>query len=276
VASTLELIDVTAAESHAACDPEGMGRKAGFGDAPNRFPGCAMRIKKFNKQLVAAVISTLSALVLAPVAVGQERPVTAAATGFYGGVSLRDRGTESVGLNVGAATSTWTRFATPVVDESPSRALVFGGYRWRNDVAVEALFVSADKYALRPADGPPASGGVGLGVGNSALGLADAQSRNWNLDVYTSWAFYKSFALYGRLGYGLAETTPGLIGPAIVNGVDPRRGRDGVNYGVGLRYDKNSDLGLRLEYARSGRFGLELGSTLPESDHVTFGVQYRF
>jgi len=49
-----------------------------------------------------------------------------------------------------------------------------------------------------------------------------------------------------------------------------------VNYGVGVRYDMNSDLGLRLEYARFGRFGLELGSTLPESDHVTFGVQYRF
>jgi len=235
-----------------------------------------MKEKIYNKQWLAAVISTVSALVLAPAAHGQERPGVAAATGFYGGVSLRDRGAESIGLNVGAATSIWTRFAAPAVDDSPSRALVFGGYRWRNDVAVEALFVSADKYALRPADGPLPRGGVGLGVGSTALGLADVQSRNWNLDVYTSWSFYKRLALYGRLGYGLAETAPGLIGPVVVNGVDPRRGRDGVNYGVGLRYDMNSDLGLRLEYARFGRFGLELGSTLPESDHVTFGVQYRF
>ena len=235
-----------------------------------------MTTKTVSRQLLAAIISTVSAIALAPVAYGQEHPGAAAATGFYGGVSLRDRGTESIGLNVGAATSTWTRFAAPAVDDSPSRALVFGGYRWRNDIAVEALFISADKYALRPADGPLPRGGVGLGVGNTSLGLADVQSRNWNLDVYTSWSFYKRLALYGRLGYGLAETTPGLIGAGVVNGVDPRRGRDGVNYGVGVRYDMNSDLGLRLEYARFGRFGLELGSTLPESDHVTFGVQYRF
>ncbi len=235
-----------------------------------------MATKNLNKQWFAAVISTVSALVFAPVADAQERPAAPVATGFYGGVSLRDRGAESVGLNVGAATSSWTKFATPAVDDSPSRALLFGGYRWRNDIAVEALFVSADKYALRPADGPAPRGGVGLGAGSTALGLADVQSRNWNLDVYTSWSFYKSFALYGRLGYGLPEATPGLIGPGIGNGVDPRRARDGVNYGVGLRYDLSSDLGLRLEYARFGRIGLELSNLLPESDQLTIGVQYRF
>lgn len=227
-----------------------------------------------NYHRFAAVISTVSALVLAPYAYAQTG--SSAGTGFYGGVSLRAQGTESIGLGVGAAPSLWTRFSAPAAEESTSRALVFGGYRWRNDIAVEALFISADKYALRPADGPLSQVGVGLGVGSTTLGLADAQARNWNLDVYTSWAFYKSFALYGRLGYGLAETAPGFIGPAIVNGVDPRRGRDGVNYGVGLRYDMNSNLGLRLEYARSGRFGLDLSSTLPESDHVTLGMQYRF
>jgi len=235
-----------------------------------------MTMKIYNKQIAVVVISIVSTLGLAPDAYGQERTGLAAGTGFYGGVSLRDRGTESIGLNVGAAPSIWTRLAAPAVDDSPSRALVFGGYRWRNDIAVEALLSAADKYALRPADGAMPRGGIGLGVGSTTLGLADGQSRNWNLDVYTSWSFYKSFALYGRLGYGQAETTPGLIGAGIVNGVDPRRGRDGVNYGVGLRYDMNSDLGLRLEYARFGRFGLDLGSTLPESDHVTFGVQYRF
>jgi len=235
-----------------------------------------MAAKKYTRQWLTAVISTVSALLLMSAAYGQERATVAVPTGFYGGVSLRDRGTESVGLNVGAAASSWTRFAAPAVDESPSRALLFGGYRWRNDIAVEALFVSADKYALRPADGPLPRGGVGLGAGNATLGLTDVQSRNWNLDVYTSWSFYKSFALYGRLGYGLPEANSGLMGPGLGNGVDPRRGRDGVNYGVGLRYDMSSDLGLRLEYARFGRFGLDLGNLLPESDHLTIGVQYRF
>jgi opacity protein-like surface antigen len=236
-----------------------------------------MSTRIIYKQQLIAVISIFSALTLAPVAHGQERTDASAASGFYGGVSLRDRGAENLGLNLGAATSSWTRFAAPVVEDNSSRALLFGGYRWRNDVVVEALFSSADKYALRPADGTPARGGVGLGTGNANLGLADVQSRNWNLDVYTSWAFYKSLALYGRLGYGLPEAAPGFASVTAPNGVDPRRGRDGVNYGIGLRYDLSSDLGLRLEYARFGRFGFDnIGSSLPESDHLTFGVQFKF
>ena len=50
----------------------------------------------------------------------------------------------------------------------------------------------------------------------------------------------------------------------------------GVNVGVGLRYDMNSALGLRVEYARFGRFAGEVGTGLPESDQVSFGVQLRF
>ena len=57
---------------------------------------------------------------------------------------------------------------------------------------------------------------------------------------------------------------------------DSRRLRDGVNVGVGLRYDMNSALGLRVEYARFGRFVGEVGTGLPETDQVSFGVQLRF
>ena len=49
-----------------------------------------------------------------------------------------------------------------------------------------------------------------------------------------------------------------------------------MNYGVGVRYDMNSALGLRLEYSRFGRFAGEIGTSLPESDQVTLGVQFRF
>ena len=52
---------------------------------------------------------------------------------------------------------------------------------------------------------------------------------------------------------------------------------DGVNYGVGLRYDVTRALGLRLEYARFGRFaGENIGGFFPESDQVQFGMQFRF
>ena len=59
---------------------------------------------------------------------------------------------------------------------------------------------------------------------------------------------------------------------------DPRRNRDGMNYGVGLRYDVNPALGLRVEYARFARFAGETlqGGVLPETDQLQLGLQLRF
>jgi opacity protein-like surface antigen len=193
---------------------------------------------------------------------------------FYGGVSMRDNGAESTGLALTAKpagqTLVWNRFSTPAADDTAQRALVFGGYRWRNDIAVEAAFNSADKYALRPA-----SSGLSIGPG-LGLNFGDVSSRTWNADVYTSWEFLRSLSLYGRLGYAQSDGRPLFAGASLVPG-DPRHQRDGVNYGLGLRYDVTHALGLRVEYARFGRFAGELvGNGLPESDQVSIGVQYRF
>ena len=223
-------------------------------------------------QRIAAVFSILLALGLAaPAQAADDRPA-ASSSGFYGGVSLRDRGQEGLGLTIGNANSVWNRFATPTVDDTSPRTLVFGGYRFSNDVAVEASLNTIDKYALNSADSIGARG-VGLSFG-SANALADATSRTWNLDVHTSWTFYRAFALYGRLGYAQSDA-PREVTAFTSTLPDVRR--LGVNYGVGLRYDMNSSLGLRLEYGRFGRFAGEIGTGfLPESDQVTFGVQFRF
>jgi len=225
-------------------------------------------------QGVAFLFSISLALALsAPVQADDK--TSAATSGFYGGVSLRDRAQEGMGLTIGNASSVWTRYATPTVDDSYQRTLVFGGYRFSNDVAVEASFNALDKYALKPSDALGGARGVGLNFG-SGNGFSDAPNRMWNLDVYTSWNFYRSLALYGRLGYAQSEG-PREIGVLTSTTPDGRRLRDGVNYGLGLRYDMNSALGLRLEYGRFGRFAGESGNgLLPESDQVTFGVQFRF
>ena len=194
------------------------------------------------------------------------------ASGFYGGISMRDRAVDSGGLTFGNANSVWSRFATPVADDTSTRALFFGGYRWRSDIAVEAAINAVDKYALRPAGGAPA--GVGLSFGSGA-GLGEPQTRSWNLDVFTSWTFYRAFALYGRMGYAQSETIP-AFGAAAPTTTDSRRLRDGVNYGLGVRYDMNPSLGLRLEYGRFGRFAGEIGTSLPDTDKVSVGVQLRF
>jgi opacity protein-like surface antigen len=98
----------------------------------------------------------------------------------------------------------------------------------------------------------------------------------WNADVYTSWSFLGSFSLYGRLGYAQGEALPGYAIAALSPG-DARAPRDGVNYGVGVRYDITGALGLRLEYARFPRFaGETVTGPLPDSDQVQFGMQFRF
>ncbi len=176
-------------------------------------------------------------------------------------------------MTLGPARSVWTRFVAPTAEDTSPRALVFGGYRWRNDVAVEASFNSVDQYILRP-EVAGSRRGVGLRFGSNE-GLGQLATRSWNVDVFTSWTFYRALALYGRVGYGQSETLSALGGVSPV-AQDSRRLRDGVNVGLGLRYDMNSALGLRVEYARFGRFAGEIGTSLPETDQVSFGVQLRF
>jgi hypothetical protein len=224
-------------------------------------------------QSIASVISISLALGLATPVEASDRTDAAKPDGFYGGVSVKDNASSGVGVNFGSSIGAigLNRYPTTVGDDSTSRSLAYGGYRWSNDVAVEASVSSLDQYALRPLDPTNARRGVGLRFG---AGAGDIASRSVNVDVFTSWTFYKSMALYGRLGY--AQTESALVAGAGPLYVGNRGLRDGVNYGLGLRYDMNSALGLRVEYSRFGRFAGEFGTALPDSDQVTLGVQFRF
>jgi opacity protein-like surface antigen len=193
----------------------------------------------------------------------------AAQNGFYGGVTLRDGSSDSLGLALNKLPLAWNRYSSPQSDELGQQgSLVFGGYRWKSDVAVEAAFNGIDNYSIGPPARSPLSGG--------GLGLSESAARTWNADVYTSWEFVRSLSLYGRLGYAQSDVKP--VVAAALPPLDVRRLREGVNYGVGLRYDMTRALGLRVEYSRFNRYttdGTAVG-VLPESDQVTIGVQFRF
>jgi len=240
-------------------------------DVPDRYARRAGAmpsiIKTMNKQLLAAF--ALAGLVGAPLAFADDSPTPA---GFYGGVALRDAGAEAAGVTFGQLASTWGRYVSPIAEDvNAQRALLFGGYRWGNDVAVEESLSSAASYALRPFDAS-----TRRGVGLSLVGSPDIAARTWNANVFTSWSFRNRFSLYGRLGYAQSESVPAYA-LASLPPSDPRRLRDGVNYGVGVRYDITPALGLRLEYARFPRFaGESVAGPLPDSDQVQFGMQFRF
>ena len=212
-----------------------------------------------NRKLCLSALVALLAAGSAGFACAAESPLS----GFYGGISFRDSGAEQ-GVAIGEAGNVG-RFGSPLDNAAAPQALVFGGYRWRNDLALEAALGSASGYRL------PGRGGVGLMLPPGS----DDAGRAWNVDVYGSWAFWRRFSLYGRLGYSQPEATP-LYSTSVAAVVD-RRQRDGLSYGVGLRYDINRTLGLKLEYARIGTHAADVGSlALPDGDQVQFGLQFRF
>lgn len=222
-------------------------------------PRCQKKV--MNNQRIAFI--ALAALLAA----GSAVPAHAQARdGFYGGISLKEQGS---GVSFG-------QLATPALlsaaaAEPSSRQQVFGGYRWRGDVAVEAAFATSESYALKPF-GSGSPGGVGLMLGNRA----DAGMRGaWNLDVVGSYTLLRAFALYGRVGYAQSDA----FGVAAANPLsgEARRFHEGMNYGLGVRYDVSRALGVNLEYTRFGRFAFDsFNSTLPDSDQLRLGVQFRF
>jgi hypothetical protein len=227
--------------------------------------------------LVIAVVGALGAAAPAwgapayGTAPAARAPVAAAPVdGFYGGIALRDLGRPGTGIRGDLPLALGTDGAG-LAEDAPSQALFFGGYRFGNDLALEASLGSTERYDLT-STGPPGRRGVGL-----SLIPSETPGRTWNADLYTTWSVLPRFALYGRLGYAQADTTGNPSLAALPSG-DPRRGREGVNYGLGMRYDFNRALGLRLEYARFGRFAGETlqGGLLPDSDQLQLGVQLRF
>lgn len=198
-----------------------------------------------------------------PAAAAAEGALAVPPGGFYGGISVRQDGAEQ-GLSFGDVRSSHGRYAAFESDASGSTASAFGGYRFRNDLALEASVATVTGYRLT------GRGGVGLML--PAASQPEAQA--WNVDVVGSWSFWRSLSLYGRLGYAQSELAP-VYRTAIA--ANDRQTAEGLQYGVGLRYDFSRALGLKLEYARVGSHAGEVDrSGLPDVDRLQFGVQFRF
>jgi hypothetical protein len=209
---------------------------------------------------LALPLLAVAALAITPAAGAAE--TAPATTGFYGGVAVRDLGAEQ-GMTFGNAWTAVGRFE-PMESTPASRATAFGGYRFRDDLALEASVASTSGYRL------PGRGGVGLML----PGATDAGARQWNVDVVGAWSFWRSLSLYGRLGYAQSELAPAYR--TTLATPEPRAG-EGLQYGVGLRYDFSRALGLQLEYARVGNAASDLErGVLPDVDQLQFGVRYRF
>lgn len=230
--------------------------------AVRRRRRCAKVLNQMKKFAIAGIVAALlSGVAGAQVA---EPAAVAPVPGFYGGVSLRDAHSSGFGVDLTSVSSAWIKYGSTMADDGGPHALLFGGYRFGGKVSVEAAVARSDAYALVP-------GRPGMGLALDAPN--DQSAQRTHADVYTSYNFGPAFALYGRLGYQQLDALPAYL-TAGAGGVTVRQG---VNYGVGLRYDMTPSLGLKLEYARFGRLGFDTFSgAFPESDQVQIGVQFRF
>lgn len=212
-----------------------------------------------NKLLLVGAVFALAAGVA-----GAQVPHAGVPAGFYGGVMLRDTAGVPTGIDLSSVSSAWIKYGSGMADDTGSRALLFGGYRFGPRVAVEAALARSDSTALSP---------MRPGMGLALDAPFDIPAQRMRADVYTSYNFAPAFALYGRVGYQQQDALPVYL--SLAQGV--QTARQGVNVGVGLRYDVSPAFGLKLEYARFGRAAFDTWSgTFPESDQVQFGVQYRF
>jgi opacity protein-like surface antigen len=189
------------------------------------------------------------------------------AQGFYGGFSVRPKNLDPGVAQIEANALSWTK---PTGDEPSQQARIYGGYRLHSDVGVEAALTHSQRLGLRF---DPRSFGLTPG---------DPTSRAWNLDLYTSWALQPKFAVYGRVGYeqpnGPAQLAPGATADVA------RRQTLGLNYGIGLRYDLNTAMGVRFEWARPYRnananasaSGINDSTRNDAADQVSVGLQFRF
>src|SRR5450432_3995248 len=114
-----------------------------------------------KNQSLASIIVTITGALTVSGAMADELVPVVDYSGFYGGLSMRDRGSASEGLQFGHLANAWSKFMLPGTDDNGMRTLAYGGYRWANDVALEAAVASADRFALRP-DAISARQGVGL------------------------------------------------------------------------------------------------------------------
>jgi opacity protein-like surface antigen len=219
-------------------------------------------------RLPFAALGSASAVAAAPADASSRAAAPSAPEGFYGGVALRSLGHGGSGVH-GDLPLAFGTYGSPMADDAPAQSLFFGGYRFGNDLAVEASVGASERYALQP-------GGGRRGVGLSLV-PSETAGRTLNADLYTTWSVLPRFSLYGRLGYAQADTSGNPVLATLPAG-DPRRGREGVNYGVGVRYNVNRAFGLRLEYARFGHFAGESvqGGLLPDTDQLQLGLQLRF
>jgi len=139
----------------------------------------------------------------------------------------------------------------------------FSGYQFPGGFALGAA-VNADR--------PSSPQGSGVGLKFDGLRWGEARPAVV-VDVVSAFNWRNSLSVFGKVGVGRVDgrATPEWISPAAA-ALD----RTAISYGVGVRYDFTTSLGLKLELTRGTRFGVDRLRTDVDPDAVNFGIRWTF
>lgn len=203
--------------------------------------------------------AALAAGALALSVAGLSATATAQEGGYFAGVRFGQSGKAwsftAPGLKLGQALE-YTR-------GSDAANTAFTGYQFENGLALgAALNTEAGETWRRPA--------LGLKVDGSRW--ADARPTV-NVDVVSAFNWRNSFSVFGKLGVGRSDMR---VTPEWASASAAALDRTAISYGVGVRYDITSSLGLKLELTRGTRFGLDRLRTDIDADAVNLGIRWSF
>ena len=172
------------------------------------------------------------------------------------------------GVRFGASEKAWS-FAAPGLKLGQALEFTRGG-----DISNTAFsgYQFVGGFALSAAVNTERTATVtGAGVGLKFNGLRLTEPRQTvNVDVVSAFNWQNSFSVFGKVGVGRAD---GRVTPEWASFAQDRTL---LSYGVGMRYNFNRSLGLKLELTRSTRFGLDRLRTDIDPDAVNLGIRWSF
>ena len=149
-------------------------------------------------------------------------------------------------------------------DERDTGYKAFAGYQVNRNFAIEGGFFDLGKFGFTATTVPP-----GTLSGNIRL-------RGLNLDAVGMLPIADRFSVIGRAGLAYAEARDSFSGTGLVVVTNPNPTKRETNYkvGLGLQYDFNAALGMRLEAERY-RVNDAVGNR-GDIDLFSLGLVYRF
>ena len=177
------------------------------------------------------------------------------------------------GVRFGASEKAWS-FAAPGLKlgqalEFTRRGEIsntaFSGYQFEGGFALSAA-VNTERAVT------PTSAGAGVGLKFNGLRWTEPR-QTVNVDVVSAFNWQNSFSVFGKVGVGRAD---GRVTPDWASSALSAQDRTALSYGVGMRYDFNQSLGLKLELTRGTRFGLDRLRTDIDPDAVNLGIRWSF